>query len=75
MCYLRMDYEDYSYWCFKVHLEMINNWVQSEPVNVFSYILDMHRTWGDGMTPVFFMPFNLNFVFGNGWGLEIQPRS
>lgn len=29
----------------KVDLEMINNWVQSEPVNVVSCILNMHRTW------------------------------
>lgn len=45
MFYLRMDYEDYSSWYFKVDLEMINNWVQSEPVNVVSYILSTHRTW------------------------------
>lgn len=61
MFYLRMDYEDYSSWYFKVELEIINNWVQSEPVNVVSYILNTHRTWGDGMTPAFFMLFNLNF--------------
>lgn len=47
----------------KVDLEMINNWVQSEPVNVVSSILNIYRTWGDGMTPAFLMRFNLNFIY------------
>lgn len=58
---------------------MINNWLQGKPVNAFAYILIMHRTWRDGVTPACLMPFPLNFicifVFGNGWELDLYLRS
>lgn len=60
---------------------MINNWLQSKPVNMFAYILIMHRTWRDGSTPAFLMPFSFKlhllyiFAFGNGWELDLYLRS